>query len=369
LIRAPGISTVHGMNLHRGISNCRRLFAAGTAVWLLVSSLAFGADAPAPADPVQTRLKALEKSVDFLEQTVLKQISDLAWFERMRDVADVDIVRLVGPPPHKIPNPTAQGASNGVVFNAYTFLPKPRPAGKLPLVVLVHGGVHSDFKADRNVHLVTDLMRQGYAVVAPDYRGSTGYGKDFHELIDYGGRENDDVLTAKRWMVENVPAVDSNRVAIIGWSHGGMISLMNVFDHPGDYTAAFAGVPVSDLVARMAYRGRDYEAIFAAPNHIGKTVEDDVEEYRRRSPVYQVAKLQRPLLIHTTTNDEDVNILEVEHLIQALKAEGKEFQHRIFTNAPGGHVFGRMDTAVGQEARAEVYRFLAKHLHPANPPK
>ena len=79
--------------------------------------------------------------------------------------------------------------------------------------------------------------------------------------------------------------------------------------------------------------------------------------------------MQTPLLIHSTTNDEDVNVLEVEHLIKSLKAAGKNFEHKIYTNAPGGHAFNRLDTKLAKESRTEVYRFLAKYLNPPNPVK
>jgi len=94
-----------------------------------------------------------------------------------------------------------------------------------------------------------------------------------------------------------------------------------------------------------------------------------VAEYRRRSPAWNAEKLQIPLLIHTATNDEDVNALEVEHLIHALKAAGKDFEYKIYTNPPGGHQFNRLDTKLAKESRTEIYRFLAKHLNPPNPPR
>ncbi len=90
-------------------------------------------------------------------------------------------------------------------------------------------------------------------------------------------------------------------------------------------------------------------------------------EYRRRSPVFHAKELQTPLLIHTNTNDEDVNVLEVEHLIQALKAEDKKFEYKIYENAPGGHYFNRIDTRAAKESRREIYRFLAPYLHPDHP--
>ena len=125
----------------------------------------------------------------------------------------------------------------------------------------------------------------------------------------------------------------------------------------------------SDLVARMGYKDQGYRDLFSAPYHLGKTAADNVAEYRRRSPAWNAEKLQTPLLIHTATNDEDVNVLEVEHLIKSLKAAGKSFEHKIYSNAPGAHAFNRLDTKLAQDSRQEIYRFFAKHLKPANPVK
>jgi dipeptidyl aminopeptidase/acylaminoacyl peptidase len=321
------------------------------------------------ADAVQERLRNLEEALDFTEQRLDKRINDLLWFQRVGDVADIDKVRYTGPPARVTNNPTGQGAGNEIIIAAYTFLPKKFKKEKLPLLVFVHGGVHSDVKPDGDARVVRELIDQGYAIIAPDYRGSTGYGRDYWRLIDYGGLENDDVLAGKQWMLENHPNIDPERVGILGWSHGGMIALMNVFDHPQDYKAAYAGVPVSDLVSRMGYKDQGYRDLFSAPYHLGKTAADNVAEYRRRSPAWNAEKLQTPLLIHTTTNDEDVNVLEVEHLIKSLKAAGKSFEHKIYSNAPGAHAFNRLDTKLAQDSRQEIYRFFAKHLKPANPVK
>ncbi|MEW6211015.1 MAG: alpha/beta fold hydrolase [Acidobacteriota bacterium] len=236
------------------------------------------------------------------------------------------------------------------------------------MLVYVHGGVHGNFETS-SAHIVHELVQQGYAVIAPDYRGSTGYGRGFWRLIDYGGLENEDVFQGRQWMVENHANIDPERVGILGWSHGGMITLMNIFDHPKEYKVAYAGVPVSDLVARMGYKSQSYRELFSAPYHLGKSAEENVNEYRKRSPVWHAEKLQTPLLIHTNTNDEDVNVLEVEQLIKALKAAGKQFEYKIYENAPGGHIFNRIDTRLAKESRAEIYRFLAKHLNPPNPVK
>jgi dipeptidyl aminopeptidase/acylaminoacyl peptidase len=144
---------------------------------------------------------------------------------------------------------------------------------------------------------------------------------------------------------------------------------MNIFEHPESFAVAYAGVPVSDLVARLGYSTDAYRQLFSAPYHIGRSVREDIQEYRRRSPVYHAAKLETPLLIHTNTNDEDVNVLEVENLIAALKAAEKTFEYKIYQDAPGGHAFNRLDTRLARESRVEIYRFLARYLKPERPVK
>jgi len=87
-----------------------------------------------------------------------------------------------------------------------------------------------------------------------------------------------------------------------------------------------------------------------------------VDEYRRRSPVWNVHKLKTPLMVTSSTNDRDVNVVEVEQLITHLKAAGKTFEHKIYKDAPGGHSFDRIDTTFARNARKDLYAFLAKHL-------
>ena len=160
-------------------------------------------------------------------------------------------------------------------------------------------------------------------------------------------------------MVENFDIVDANRIGIMGWSHGGMITLMNLMTYPGKYKCGFAGVPVSDVIMRMGYSTDDYRKIFSDEGHIGKTPREDMADYKRRAPVWHAEKLQDPLLIHTNTSDDDVNVVEVEHKIRALKAEGKKFDYKIFDRAPGDHSFDRTDTKQASEIRLGFYQILA----------
>jgi dipeptidyl aminopeptidase/acylaminoacyl peptidase len=324
-----------------------------------------------PDAPLRVEEERLEvrKSLGFAEQLLARKIDEEMIFRRLDDVALVDKVRYTGPPPRRPKNPTAPGAKNPVVIPAYTFLPRKHSSGaKLPLMLFAHGGVHGHIGSN-DVNVLRELLQQGYAVMAPDYRGSSGYGREFWELIDYGGLEIEDVFAGRQFMLESFEHIDPERVGIMGWSHGGLIALMNLFTHPKAFKVGYAAVPVSDLVARMGYHDQGYRDLFSAPYHIGKTVREDIDEYRRRSPAWHADKLETPLLIHTTTNDEDVHVLEVENLIKALKAAGKSFEHKIYQDAPGGHQFNRLDTKLAKESRAQAYRFLAQYLKPPGPVK
>lgn len=342
-------------------------FVALTAVLLLASvGPVLGVQSE---DPI---LEALERQNDFLRNRLDqmgRQVDDLMFFHRLGDIADIDIVRLTGPPLRYQPNPTAQGAGNPFRFRAYVFIPKDLDrSAKNPLIVFPHGGVHSNFSTG-GTNVLREMLSQGYTVIAPEYRGSTGYGRGTYEAIDYGGLEIEDTYAARNFMIDNYDFLDDNRVGLVGWSHGGLHALMNIFEHGDDYAVAYAGVPVSDLIARMGYKSQRYRDLYSAEFHIGKTASEDVEEYRRRSPSWNTDKYDgTPLLIHTNTNDEDVNVLEVERLIQALQAGGKRgFQFKIYQDAPGGHSFNRLDTRLAKESRREIWAFLAPILRPARP--
>lgn len=313
-----------------------------------------------------SRVEALEtqlESASFAIDRLNKKVDDLLWFERVGEVAEIDKVYIP-----TTPNPRAE-ETYGIINDrhpikiwCYVFVPRAIDRSKKhSLIVLPHGGVHGDF-GTYYTHIVRELIGEGYVVLAPEYRGSTGYGREYYEAIDYGGLEVSDVVAARDWAVASLGLIDEKRVGIVGWSHGGLIALMSVFDHPDKFQVAYAGVPVSDLVARMGYMTDDYRGLYSADYHIGKTAYEDTEEYRRRSPAWNAHKLQTPLLIHTNTNDRDVNVLEVEHLIQSLKAEGKDFEYKIYQDMPGGHSFNRLDTPFAKENRKEIYAFLKKYL-------
>lgn len=349
----------------------RLLLMAAASIFIGTASQAQSpAPTPAPASSPGGEATPAFPTPDFGQQEVLKRIDDMLWYQKLGDIADIDTVTYASLPPAHIAHPKLPGATNPLLVHAYTFIPKNLDRSrKQPLIVYVHQGIHQSLDTSLDAHPIRELLQQGYTIVATDYRGSTGYGRAFYEDIDYGGREIDDVYLGMQWMLQRYSFLDPKRVGIVGWSHGGLITLMNIFAHPRDYAVAYAGVPVSDLISRMGYEPPAYQALYSAPYHLGETAHQDIQEYEKRSPVFHADELATPLLIHTNTNDEDVNYLEVQHLIQALKADGKKFDYKVYDNAPGGHYFNRIDTPLADQSRQDIYKFLAPYLHPDHPPQ
>ena len=257
---------------------------------------------------------------------------------------------------------------------AYVFQPlTKRGAHGHPALVWVHGGVHSNW-TDSYWPFVREAVQRGYVVIAPEYRGSTGYGQLHHDAIDYGGQEIDDVLTAYDWLVQNLPHVDPARVAVMGWSHGGYISLLSAARPEHPFKAAVGIVPVSNLIFRLSFKGPSYQRGFATQDAIRGLPFEKRELYRDRSPLYQVEKIQVPVLVHVATNDEDVNFEEAEALVHKLRVIKADLaETRIYVDPPGGHTFSRRvndetlerdDTRAQRDSWNRVWAFLEWHLRP-----
>lgn len=286
---------------------------------------------------------------------VTRELDALLMQERLGDIAIMKTVWFTSEP-IRVVDRVGFTAGDPLSISAGTFVPRGLGERKAPLMVFVPDRAISAL--DTSAFKVTRaLLEQGYVVIVPNYRGSGA----LSGMLDDGGADIDDTHAARNWAVANLP-VDGARVGIMGWGYGGMHALMNVFRWPKDYQGAYAGAPVSDLVQRMAYRNDAQTAALVAS--IGKSVRSGAADYLARSPVFHAGKLETPLLIQASSNDEFVSIMEVEHLIAALQAENKRFEYKIYQDAPGGHAFATLDTAVGRQARAAIYEFFATRLRP-----
>ncbi len=242
-------------------------------------------------------------------------------------------------------------------------------------LIWVHGGVHGDLDPEHYAPFIREAVERGYVVVAPEYRGSTGYGQEHYDAIDYGGYEVDDVLTAVDFIRETMPYVDLERLGMIGWSHGGFITLHSIFREQHTFRCAAAMVPVTNLVFRLSYKGPGYTSYYTSQERIGGAPHEKREIYIERSPVYHVDRLEIPLIVHVTRNDQDVNFVECEMLIDALEHK-KPFlvETKIYDDPPGGHAFNRQVETDGDYGRRfsreqrdswnRIWAFLEWHLLP-----
>ena len=155
---------------------------------------------------------------------------------------------------------------------AFVFRPlKLRGAKGHPAIVWVHENIRGHLY-EHYIPFIRDATARGFVVIAPEYRGSIGYGKTFYDAIDYGGAEVDDVVTAVSVLTTRYPQVDPSRVAMIGWSHGGMITLLSVFRNPVTFKAAVAIVPVANLFQRLASKGVEQRRVFD-PQNVGYDIQ------------------------------------------------------------------------------------------------
>jgi len=236
--------------------------------------------------------------------------------------------------------------------------------------------VHENIRGHLYEHYIPyirEATAKGYVVIAPEYRGSIGYGKAFYDAIDYGGTEVDDVTTAVSVLQAQYPEADPSRIAIVGWSHGGMIALLSIFRQQTLFKAAVAMVPVSNLFHRLAWKGVDRQHRLIDPqNRFGGLPNEKPAVYRDRSPLFQVDRLQIPLLVHVADNDTDVNIEEGMQLVDALRARKPDLADtKVYAAPPGGHLFDRRvnpktwqpeNTPAQKDSWTRVWAFLDAKL-------
>ncbi|HEY3103074.1 MAG TPA: alpha/beta fold hydrolase [Pyrinomonadaceae bacterium] len=251
-------------------------------------------------------------------------------------------------------------SSDGLEIPAYLTLPKGVTPRNLPLIVFPHGGpwgrdtwgydTFAQFWANR-----------GYAVLQPNFRGSTGYGKKFLDAGNrqWGDKMQDDITWGVKYLVAQGIA-DEKKVGIMGGSYGGYATLAGVTFTPDVYAAAVDYVGPSNLLTLLesippyweAFRQVFYKRMGDPATPEGKA------QLERQSPLNSATKIKTPLLVVQGQNDPRVNKREADQIVIALRDRGFPVE---YINAPDeGHGFARPENNLAMFAAAE--KFMAKFL-------
>ncbi len=253
-------------------------------------------------------------------------------------------------------------ASDGRVLHGFVTLPTGVEVAKAPLVVSVHGGpfslVRPDFSNDAQL-----LANRGYVVFQPNFRGSTGLGREFMFAAqgDFGnGRVQQDIVDGTRWLLANGVG-DAQRVGIAGASFGGYSALLGVTFQPELFKVAVAGVPPVDFgFVLREYLGAGQEMFPGIPmalsmRHLGMDPADKALANRlaAQSPTANAGLLRRPVLILAGGQDERVPIRGITHYAALLRTLGKDIS--LFVDDEADH-------GIAAEYSREAYYFLMETM-------
>jgi dipeptidyl aminopeptidase/acylaminoacyl peptidase len=235
-----------------------------------------------------------------------------------------------------------------------------RPEEPLPMVLYVHGGPWSRDVWDYNpIHQW--LANRGYAVLSVNFRGSTGFGKDFVNAgnLEWGAKMHDDLIDAVDWAVGEGIA-DPDRVAIMGGSYGGYATLVGLTFTPEAFACGVDMVGPSNLTSLIetipAYWQPEIE-VFATRMGDHRT-EEGRKLLRERSPINHVEKIERPLLICQGANDPRVNQNESDQIVGAMQDRAIPVTYVLYPDE--GHGSARPENRMSFYAVAEA--FLSLHL-------
>ncbi len=250
-------------------------------------------------------------------------------------------------------------ARDGYEIPAYLTLPPGADAKNLPLVVLPHGGPEArDF--DEFDWWAQFIATRGYAVLQPQFRGSSGFG-EAHRLAgrrQWGKLMQDDVTDGVKAMIAQGIA-DARRVCIVGWSYGGYAALAGAAFTPDLYACAASVNGVADLPMMLGMikkkSGDDSNRFAYWEDHIGSAIDPEVVS---KSPAKSASAIRAPILLVHGINDTTVPVEQSDAMARALQAAGKPVQYVKLD----GDDHGILRTASRTRMLVELEKFLADHL-------
>jgi dipeptidyl aminopeptidase/acylaminoacyl peptidase len=253
--------------------------------------------------------------------------------------------------------PVRYDARDGLEINGYLTLPNGltmETAKGLPVVVNVHGGPWARDSWGFNPE-VQFLANRGYAVLQMNFRGSTGYGREFWEksFKEWGLDMQNDITDGVYWLI-NEGIADKDKVAIYGGSYGGYATLQGIVVTPTLYAAAVDYVGVSNLFTFMKTIPPYWKPLLDMMYEMVGNPEKDSVQFKATSPALNADKIMTPLFVAQGANDPRVNIDESDQIVKALEDRGIEVEYMVKDNE--GHGF------YNEENRFDFYRAMEKFL-------
>jgi dipeptidyl aminopeptidase/acylaminoacyl peptidase len=251
-------------------------------------------------------------------------------------------------------------SSDGLEIQAYLTLPKGFKTKNLPLVVMPHGGPWSRDRWGYNSY-TQFLANRGYAVLQPNFRASTGFGKSFLNAGNgqWGDLMQDDITWGVRHLIDQ-GIIDKDRVGIFGISYGGYATLAGLAFTPDLYACGISFVGPSNLITLLNSIPPYWESV-RTTFHVrmgNPTTEEGLEQITRQSPLFSADKISAPLMVVQGQNDPRVKKAESDQIVVALRDRGFPIE---YLNAPDeGHGFARPINKMAFVSAME--KFLAKHL-------
>jgi len=230
--------------------------------------------------------------------------------------------------------------------------------GENAAIVYVHGGPTSQTVNSFN-RFIQHMVNQGYMVIAPNYRGSTGYGKEFQQanLFDMGGGDLQDVLAAADF-IKQTGFLDSKKIVLMGGSYGGYLTMMGVTKAPEVWGA---GVPIVPFVNWFTEIENEDPVLQQSDRATMGDPEKNKALFQDRSPIFFVDQIKAPLLLLAGGNDPRCPKEEAQQVVDAVKKRGGTVEYKVYENE--GHGFARVENQI--DAYQRVSGFLKAHVPPA----
>ncbi len=249
---------------------------------------------------------------------------------------------------------------DGTVIPAIYYLPHQASAeNKVPAMVWVHGGPGGQSRQGFSP-LIQYMVNQGYAVLAVNNRGSSGYGKTFYQMDDknHGEKDLQDCVEGKNWLATQ-PEIDGDKIGIIGGSYGGYMTMAALTYTPEEFDVGVNLFGVTNWLRTLKsippYWESFRESLYL---ELGDPFSADSVRLRRISPLFHADKVTKPLIVLQGSQDPRVLQVESDEIVEAVKANNVPVDYVLFEDE--GHGFVKKENQI--EAYSRIIKFLDEHL-------